>query len=850
MRCRWARLSVFCSGIALCMSAQALADDAAIQNLYVRVFGDAAKPDPAMHAKVLAGKPGERHYVDRNGDGKPEEVWFIDTALRHPEAWRPVLVRVVDEDGDMQQGQEPDLDSDLYLADWKADGTWDAVCDYTDRDGDDDVDEMGLYFPRDLANNEQDTLTVWWGDDIGDDNLLWYDIGYTYRQPACQYRTHFGGNELFCAFSLGPNDTEWAPSFENPFLFYDLDQDGVTEEVIRVGGRGDEIHNLRYSFDADDDAMWENPRDFDVSVSAHAVERMMLDPRIGEKRTLRGIPTGQFLEYHASPDYCREATWADYQLCWDENDLNIDGDNLENGRFKDPEERWEGVISKGNEFFQQIGGPSGGKFNKRFEIAGKPRSGIRVYYSPTDQRIHLLGAEHAWMLIDFDYDNTPDTRYEYVDTNGDGYIDTWQIDTNMDSAPDDSWVSGDVRATDIRYTWPELVSVMKPLLAAVPRELFNLDTRLIQALAKSGQTEPDPVWRFIESGFDTPFLTEELRVRLLTSNESLRYYLDFLKDRLIAGLKPRYAKPVFWDSFATLRAKGDLAALQAFVENEFTLTEPLPDYEKFLATVRAKYGKPRVAWAQDWVPPNIGWESDLCGYRAYWGQFDFFGKTKPGLVMSTFGNGASYHEEQEWGMDALHVGKTCGIGGVTLYVNGRAFPVWSSEGKGDIIWTKRMVSETADRIQVEFMAEKVGDKDRPYTVRFLCSAYAGRRDSSVEVTVSGGHAEDELELGIGLTRLAREDFALDTAAGVMANWGEQDAVIGTIGMGIIFPRNAFLRAADTVDQHAIIVRLAKDTPFRYHIQGDWLNGRRFPRCPALSNWLDDLKRTARLAALK
>ena len=103
-------------------------------------------PDPSQVAAVVQGEAGKRHYVDRDGDGTPEEVWFIDLDSRHLDTMRPVLVRVIDEDGDLREGDEPDLDSDLYIADWKADGLVDSVTDYTDTDGDQDVNEMGIYF--------------------------------------------------------------------------------------------------------------------------------------------------------------------------------------------------------------------------------------------------------------------------------------------------------------------------------------------------------------------------------------------------------------------------------------------------------------------------------------------------------------------------------------------------------------------------------------------------------------------------------------------------------------------------------------------------------------------------------
>ena len=534
-------------------------------------------------------------------------------------------------------------------------------------------------------------------------------------------------------------------------------------------------------------------------------------------------------------------------LCWDENDLNIDGDNLAGGRFRDTQERWEGIICKGNESFGQIGGPSSGAFNKRFEVATHPKGPIQVYYSPTDQRLHLFGADKMWLEVDIDYDNKPDMRYDYLDTAGDGYIDTWRFDVTGDGEPDDEWTCGQTPPKDLDYTWPEVNAVMKPLLKSVPERLFSLNARLQQSIAKHGLTEPDAVWSLITSGFDIEALTEDLRVRLLSSDESLRFYLDLLKDRLIAALKTRYDAPEFWRTVDGLRARGDLENLRALVENTFDLDEPLPSLLATREAILLKYAKPRVAWAEDWVPPNIGWESDVCGYRAYWGQFDFFGKKRKCLVMSTFGEKFNYHEEQDWGMDALHVGKTCGLGGVTLYVNGQAYPVWSPEGEGDIVWSKRLVEENDDEVVVELIAEQVGPEEQPYTVRFRCTAVAGRKDSPIEVTVQGGSTNDTLELGIGMTKLPQEAFALDTSAGVMAGWGVQDPAIGTIGMGVVYPTSAFVRCADLPDQHQVVLKIKKDAPVRYHIQGDWLRGRRFPRCPTIENWLEDLRATAAAA---
>lgn len=135
------------------------------QKTFEWVFGEYAKFDPAMVEKVLNDVHGKRHYVDKDGDGKPEEVWYIDISPRHNADKRPLLVRVVDRNGNLRMGEEPDYAGYLYLADWNADGTVDTAIEYEDTDGDGDIDQMAIFW----YNN--DRLCTWWGRDDGDDRL-------------------------------------------------------------------------------------------------------------------------------------------------------------------------------------------------------------------------------------------------------------------------------------------------------------------------------------------------------------------------------------------------------------------------------------------------------------------------------------------------------------------------------------------------------------------------------------------------------------------------------------------------------------------------------------------------------
>ena len=84
------------------------AEKIAKQKAFEQVFDDAVRLDPTMVEKVKNDTPGKRHYVDKDGDGKPEEVWFIDIEPRHSEGKRPILVKVVDENANLEMGNEPE----------------------------------------------------------------------------------------------------------------------------------------------------------------------------------------------------------------------------------------------------------------------------------------------------------------------------------------------------------------------------------------------------------------------------------------------------------------------------------------------------------------------------------------------------------------------------------------------------------------------------------------------------------------------------------------------------------------------------------------------------------------------
>ena len=831
------------------------------QKAFEQFFGDAAKLDSAMVQKVKADTPGKRHYVDKDGDGKPEEVWFIDIEPRHNQRNRPLLVKVVDENGNLEMGKEPEKYGDLWIADWKADGLVNAVISYRDLDGDQDLDIMEWYtYGRKNSRVNMDGMRLLVSIDDGDDNLLDYDIDYVYYQQPCQNHSHFGGNESFCAFYLDSTVNRWIPYFENPFLFYDVDNDGVTEEVVRIEGKEELVKMLRWSFDADNDATIERPRDFDVGISAvssgwtqekdrQSDFSMYLGKDQTETFVYRGIPTGPVLKRSTARDYLKTVTWERIIMTWDENDLNMAW-NIPN----DTIERWEGIIADASTdegyYMTRVGNPHSGPLNKRNELILKPKGPNEFYFNPADHRVHIKNSDRTWIKVDYDYDLKIDMNYLWVDSNNDGIMDRITVDIDGDSLVDDSWDIDVSNVKPIEWTFKDINESVAPVLKTEPANIYYLVKALTGAIEsiKEG-AGANPIGDMIKNSMRCPNIDEGISKRLVNSDETMLYYLTLVQDCQIVKLKKLiYKNKSFWKAFNKARTNGNTVAMTALINKKFKLKNADEDYTAWLTKLRKQPEKPRVAWNNQWLPPNWGWESEKSAFRFYLGHFDLFGKRQwlDTLIMPKIAEGKSYHIDQNgWGMDILHVGKTAGCGGVTLYVNGVAYPVRNETGKGNPTFTCRLVNETLDKVTLEFIAKGVGPENTPYTIRMRPSANAGQVYSPIEVMVEGGTPGDKIELGIGMACLPEETFYSDKVSGVMGSWGFQDPEIGWIGMGIMFPPKAFIRFDNQEKEHQVVIDCKPGIPVTYYIQGDWLRGHQFPCYPSAQDWFDTLKQLAK-----
>jgi len=924
--------------IILLMSASACLAEDARQSMFERLFGDLVRLDPAKVEKVKSLPAGQQLLVDTNGDGIHDEAWFMDTDKRH--TIQPILVRVIDEDGDLD-ADGPDRDSDLYIADWKADGKVDVIIDYQDNDGDDDIDEVIRYewFEKYYGLGKPGIKASWTSDD-GDDNLLRWDVDWKYYQKLCQYRCHYSGNESFMVFLLPEDGDKWISCWENPFIFYDVDGDGSSEIALRNEGVNDEVHNLRYSFDADGDAWGERPYDYDFSISAWSGQSdggwaIKLTDDITTQIKLRGVETHRFLRRDVARQFVRQAPWVNECLTWDEMNANT-----QKKPDMDPHERWEGVIAYSSPNFKNIGGPSCSFFNKRNEVSTKPVHPMRLYYDSSDHRLHLLGANEGWINVDYDLDDKLDARYTYIDENQDGVFDRRQIDLDGDGKAEFDWpMAGNSQELELDYE--SISHFYKQQLTSV-LEASQKFIDAAKAMLAEELTAPDPVELFFLEKLSSWYPTTKLGERMRSTPAGARYYVDLLRDRLFYRLKNKLNQQPAWNQLEAAYAAGRYDEAAGLLQEKLTAQTPIKSPLSYRAfswrlpiLIDNTAGKQRENWPVtlklkdlknaaeninlkncamvapdrwiDWrqiphqvdqldeqtgeeisflvdVPEDssvtyylyysptgeahdtfapqtatwdpaenniIGWESTVTAYRAYRGQFDFFGKSQYDYSVKRLGyllypdmKKSNYHQQADWGMDALHVNKTSGLGGLTLSLAGRDYLVQNPTSKDkQVKFTKKPLASGPVRAAVEFVAENIIPENPDFALKVLCLIYAEHQES--EIRVSTKDSNQAMFLAPGLCKLTHEKNFVDNSQGCLGVWGWQDPKIGTVGLALIVPPDKLVEPMELKDERRLRCDFSRGE-LRYWIIGDWLKGREFPVEPTITNWQQQVTSLAQL----
>ncbi|MEO6436826.1 MAG: hypothetical protein ABIP55_13840 [Tepidisphaeraceae bacterium] len=459
-------------------------------------------------SKLKADTPDDEILrIDADNDGDPDllETW-----------WNGKRARWIDENDDMKPTDvRGDMTLDAVQIDRDDDGYYDGPEDLSIKWADDDGDgrpDLQLFAanPR-LSQASARSGTAHWMVFIDTDHdgvngyVDWRDFEFreaNWRVPPTTSPTHlipppnfspdYMGNAIFLKDHEAPGViTNPEMNWENPFAFYDFDDDGCTEMSIRLletakrtGGSDD---NPRITFhgyaneamggwDLDNDSSKGNEFDFDLSwrffSAPDAPKERQIDYRNYKDphnmKAPQWVLDGAFFRFdnwrkidhfiYVTHDKCFEEMWnTNFESCWLVFDEDDDDHRWERVEFQYPTpskysvKRWPGT--RGDRAGAGLGGhPQADSLGDRGEWDADNSGRGQVYVGRWDGKLHLYGAETgAWtvdergkywgskpVLGNSSPENAPKVEeiVQYTDTDKNGFFDLITFDYDGDEKVD------------------------------------------------------------------------------------------------------------------------------------------------------------------------------------------------------------------------------------------------------------------------------------------------------------------------------------------------------------------------------------------------------------------------------
>ncbi len=466
---------------------------------------ETAAPAPLWNARTklniyrpLQPMPGTKpEFIDLDNDGDPDVMRYT-TANGFPVQW-------IDDDDDMKTTDiEGDTDNDCLMVDVNKDGKYgsysDAVIDWVDTNDDGKADVQ--IFSEFASEKDKDKP---WGPghfmvnmDLDKDNILNYIDWNTFtircwiHDGKSDFFEDYSGNTLFLKIHASPqNINDLRLNWENPFLFYDVDKDGLTECAFRLldrptyGKPGDKfltnltgkIDYVTMAYDLDNDNSPANPFDFDMTITFRGGGFDYMD-QVHPFKNLRGLPAAdqyfmdpriRQLTSFIYPDHAKardlifnRGKWKEAWLVYDEDD---DCERWERVELLDPKDPYTIGARKGGLDDNPQSDPVGDRGEWDLDNSGNGN----LYVSPLDGKIHLFGAETGYWRVDQNafyyqgmgglYDGYGPVRtpadptifpmISYKDTDNNGFFDTINYDLDGDKVADFSFSLKDLGISDV-----------------------------------------------------------------------------------------------------------------------------------------------------------------------------------------------------------------------------------------------------------------------------------------------------------------------------------------------------------------------------------------------------------------
>lgn len=366
-------------------------------------------------------------YLDLNEDGRPDGIRTV-TVGDVPVLW-------LDDDGNMEYGAtEGDMVNDCLLLDRNRDGIYDFIVKWADQDGDGHADlQLVADYPL------RPTDAVWPHGhymivlDTDRDNIFNYIDWNTFRLESwrksgiCDFYPDYSGQTAFLKMHASTDKIgDLRLNWENPFLFYDPDRDGLTEIAVRLLDspphmKNDSLPNtydymqltgridwVSIAVDLDNDNSPGNEFDFDFTLGFQGEGFDYSDQR-HPLRNMRGLPEADRFFPDPRIRQLKELVYADHAHA---RDLIFGRGEWSRVNFVYDEDddcgRWERVEFCEDRDPFRVGSNNGGFDNHTQSDASGDRGewdtdnsgGGKLYVSRFDGRLHLYGAERGIWRID------------------------------------------------------------------------------------------------------------------------------------------------------------------------------------------------------------------------------------------------------------------------------------------------------------------------------------------------------------------------------------------------------------------------------------------------------------------
>ncbi len=419
-------------------------------------------------------------YIDLDNDNDPDVLrTFINDSI--PCQW-------IDDDDDMKNGdKQGDLDNDCLMIDRNKDGKYgdelDLIVDWND------TNEDGKADMQVLADNAKRTDRGWTPGhfmlslDTDNDEIMNYIDWKTLQIEAwehigqCNFFQDYSGKSMLIKIHTSSfNVEDLRYNWENPFLFYDPDKDGLTEMAIRLVDAptidlskkypvslSKQITDVRMSFDLDNDNGVGNEFDFDLSLKFTG-KGFNYSNAVHKFKNMRGLAAADSFFYDArwrqmdeliyidhKNAYQKVMKEGDWQQCWLVFDEDDDCQRWERVEFYDPKDYWKIGPLKGGIDNNPQSDVAGDRGEWDMDNSGKGK----LYIGKFDGRIHLYGAETGVWRIDQNAryyqgwqgwrggadtiphndiytEPTSAPLVKYTDTDGNGFFDLIEYDLNGD----------------------------------------------------------------------------------------------------------------------------------------------------------------------------------------------------------------------------------------------------------------------------------------------------------------------------------------------------------------------------------------------------------------------------------